>query len=350
MEVRLLDLAAWSPSHLPHHLQESLFENFEGHSPAGPVLQFCMPHQVIRWQDNPVINYTMFEASRVPADWIEHNKSHDLVILPTESSRQAWIAGGMPLDRIRLCPLGIDPLLYGAAVPPRKLQGLRHRVRFLNVSAYGPRKNLGGLLRAWRNATSPSDDAVLLLKVGCYEQGSREALERELDGMQVAAPVQLIDEVLSDGEMPGLYAAATHYISMSHGEGWDQPMMEAAASGLKLIAPWHSAYQTYLDASVATLLPCREVPVEWTGDPATGQLFRGANWWQPDEDAAVAAIRAAIDGRDGEAGLARHRILTEFNWQKATERLLEILSGLEATKNPRWFSWWTRRSKGVQPA
>ena len=195
----------------------------------------------------------MFEDG-APAEWISRSKNHDLVILPTESSRQAWIAGGMPPDRIRLCPLGIDPVLFGAAIPPRELAGRKYGTRFLNVSAYGPRKNLGGLLRAWKRATTRSDDAVLLLKVGCYEPISREALERDLVGMETAAPVHVLHDILSDAEMPGLYAA-TYYISLSHGEGWDLPMMEAGGSGLKLIAPRHSAYQAYLDDSVATLLP-----------------------------------------------------------------------------------------------
>src|SRR5262249_36739600 len=157
----------------------------------------------------------------------------------------------------------------------------------------------------------------LLLKIGCYEPGSREVLARELEGMGGAAPIHLIEDVLSEAEMPGLYGAATHYISLSHGEGWDLPMMEAAGSGLEPIAPAHSAYVSYLDESSATLLPCREIPVKWTGDPATGELFRGANWWEPDEDAAVAAIRAAIDDRDQAKKSPRHRILTEFTWQKA---------------------------------
>jgi hypothetical protein len=52
--------------------------------------------------------------------------------------------------------------------------------------------------------------------------------------------------------MPGLFAAASHYWSMSHGEGWDQPMIEAAASGLRLIVPRHTAYLEYLDADVAS--------------------------------------------------------------------------------------------------
>jgi hypothetical protein len=45
-----------------------------------------------------------------------------------------------------------------------------------------------------------------------------------------AAPVLLINEVLGDRQLRALYRTATHYISMSHGEGWDMPMMEAAAA------------------------------------------------------------------------------------------------------------------------
>jgi glycosyltransferase involved in cell wall biosynthesis len=346
VEVRLFELRAWSPARLPE--DTPWFEERDGRQLEGTVLQFCLPSQVIRWPNSLTINYTMFEATRVPAEWISRSKNHDMLILPTESSRQAWIASGMPPDRIRLCPLGIDPVLYGAAISPRELVGRQYRTRFLNVSAYGPRKNLGGLLRAWKRATSWRDDAVLLLKVGCYDPRSRAALQSDLAGMEAAAPVQVLDDLLADAEMPGLYAAATHYISLSHGEGWDQPMMEAAASGLKLIAPWHSAYQAYLDDSVATLLPSREVPVVWTGDAATGELFRGANWWEPDEEAAVAAIRGAIDGSEGDKASARERILTEFTWQKATECLLEILrlSGLAAKEDRRWFSLWPRRNKG----
>jgi len=345
VKVRLLQVPRWSRAKLPEHLRESWFEERNGNQIEGPVVQFCMPHQVIQWPNCRTINYTMFEATRAPAEWIARSKNHDMVILPAEASRQAWIAGGMPAGRIRLCPLGIDPVLYGVATPPRELPGPPVSTRFLNVAAYGPRKNLEGLLRAWKRATSRRDDAVLLLKVGCYDPGSAETLERDLAGMESAAPVQVLHDVLSDAEMPGLYAAATHYISLSHGEGWDLPMMEAAASGLKLIAPWHSGYQAYLDDSVATLLPSREVPVSWTGDAATGKLFLGANWWEPDEDAAVAAIRAAIDGRDGDKVSARERILSQFTWQKATECLLEILGELEAKEKRRWFPWWPRRKR-----
>src|SRR5207249_6021298 len=155
-------------------------------------------------------------------------------------------------------------------------------------------------------ATSRHDDAVLMIKLGCYAPGWLEWFRRQLDLLQEqggkalkdAAPLHFIYDLFSDADMPRLYAAATHYISMSFGEGWDQAMVEAAASGLKLIAPNHSAYPSYLDDSVATLIPSREVPARFDGGGEVGSLFAAVTWWEPDEAAAIAAVRAAIAGAD----------------------------------------------------
>jgi glycosyltransferase involved in cell wall biosynthesis len=216
----------------------------------------------------------------------------------------------------------------------------RYRTRLLHVCALSARKNLIGLLRAWTMATSPSDDALLILKLGCYAPGSLAGFRRQMRSLEEAlgkpladaAPVIFMLETLPDASMPALYAAATHYISLSFGEGWDQPMMEAGASGLKLIAPDHSAYREYLTPEIATLLPSREVPVVYDDDPATAALFAGASWWQPDQDAAIAAIRSAIDGRDADIVPARSHILENYTWEKATQRLIGILAELESLR------------------
>jgi glycosyltransferase involved in cell wall biosynthesis len=126
--------------------------------------------------------------------------------------------------------------------------------------------------------------------------------------------------------MSGLYAAATHYWSMSHGEGWDQPMVEAAATGLRLIAPRHTAYLEYLDSDVAQLIPVRTTPADASINPWTAALFEGANWWTPDEDAACQALRNAIDGRDEPAASIRDRLASAFTWRHAGAQLIEVLA------------------------
>jgi glycosyltransferase involved in cell wall biosynthesis len=341
--IELIDLPEWAPSRLPDALRDPWFETLDRPVGARTTLHFCMPHQVVPEPDRLTANYTMFEASRISPGWVERSLRHDLVILPTESSRRAWVASGVPAERLRLCPLGISPRRFGQPVAPLDL-GLagtervdRHRVRFLNVSALGPRKNLKGLLRAWLRATDATDDAVLVLKLGAHAPGwlgvfrhELEEAQQELDTpLEQAAPLHLVQAIYSDAEMPRLYAAATHYVSLSLGEGWDQAMMEAAASGLRLIAPQHSAYTAYLDPSVAQMIPSHPVPATFPHDPALAELFVGASWWTPNEDAAVGALRRAIEGRDAPLGSARERVLRDFTWEHATRRLIALLGEAE---------------------
>jgi hypothetical protein len=249
--------------------------------------------------------------------------------------------------------LGIIPHLFAGPVeawPLRLASGTSvtaFPVRFLNVSTLIARKNLLGLLRVWLRATRAGDGALLLVKLGdhlpdawLHFQHHVDQVQRELGTyLHEAAPVHLIEGLLSDAHMPRLYRVATHYISMSHGEGWDQAMMEAAASGLGLIAPNHSAYTAYLDVSTARLIPSRVVP---TGE---GGLFAGLSWWQPDEDVAVAHVRAAIAG-ERDDHFPRERILTRMTWGQAARHLLDLLGELETNRRRRFWPAlpWSRRA------
>jgi glycosyltransferase involved in cell wall biosynthesis len=332
--VQLIDVPEWGPELLPPESRDPWFDSLDRAVGAKVALHFTMPHQVIPFPGMLNVNYTMFEATRVHPEWIAQNHQHDLVVVPTESSLRAWIESGLPASKIRLCPLGVNPALFGppSIVPltmrmPTGETVDQYRVRFLNVSDSIPRKNQVGLLRAWLRATSARDDAILVLKLsrsdGMDQWPERlRRLEMEVGkSFAEASAVHLVFALLPDADMPRLFSAATHYISLSFGEGWDQPMLEAAASGLRLIAPDHSAYRAYLDSATAQLIACHEVPA----DVSDNVLFQGANWWQPDDDAAVDAIRAAIDGRDTPRASARERILGELTWEKVTRRLVAIL-------------------------
>ncbi len=349
--VELQDLASWHPARLPDAMRDPWFDSLQQDVGARVALHFCMPHQVIRDRTKANVNYTMFEADRVPVSWIQPSRGDDFVIVPTDSSRRAWIASGQREQQLRECPLGIDASLYSAVHEPMNLtlpDGSdigRFRTRFLNVSEWIPRKNVDGLLRSWMKATTAKDDAVLIVKLS--RNGPLRdmfpswlaSFEQHAGGaMSSAAPIHFVETTLSDHDMPRLYATATHYISMSFGEGWDQAMFEAAASGLELIAPEHTAYRHYLDDSVAHLIPAREEPVKYWGDPATAALFEGANWWAPDENVAAQYIRSAIDGHGAQKQSAKSRILTDFTWRTATERLIEILSEAQETRWRRWVS------------
>lgn len=339
VSIQLIDLPEWSAVRLDRSQQDPWFDTLD--QPVNPdtVLHFSMPHQVVAYGGKRNTNFTMFEATRIHPHWVDHHRQHNMVIVPTDACRRAWIESGVPQDKMELCPLGVDAERYRPGNEPLDLvdrHGRRiadYRVRVLNISEIGARKNLLALLRVWILVTRSMDDAILILKLGSYQPGwsvkfmlALSMMERTLGkSRQDCAPIFFTDRIFSDEDMPGLFAAATHYWSMSHGEAWDQPMMEAGASGLRLIAPKHSAYETYLDDTVARMIPSREGPADFPGGGEFPELFKGANWWTPDEDVAGQYLTHAVRGGDDDHPRAAERIRSEYTWDKATERLMTLL-------------------------
>ena len=260
------------------------------------------------------------------------------VVLPTRSSFDAWLLSGVPEERLRLCPLGVSDFFarHAAPFPVTDRYGnpvASYRYRFLNIAELRPRKNHLGLLRAWLRATTPDDDAILIMK--CDNANALRHFADDFARIQArlgrtpsdAAPVLLIAANLTDLQIRSLLNTATHYISLSKGEGWDLVMMEAAVAGLDLIAPKHSAYSSYLREDEAVLIPSKLVPAVLEGETRAEDhvLFDGLSWWEPDEDAAVAAIRQIITGCGARKVSPRARFLREYSWANATRRLIEVV-------------------------
>lgn len=340
LRVQLIPLADWSID-LPPSMREVWFDGLSAPVGAETVLHFTMPNQAQPRAGKRNVNFTMFEANRIPPAWVACAAAHERIVLPTESSFQAWAMSGVPEERLRLCPLGVDGEFFSQPADPLLLTSadgrplMSYRYRFLNVADLRPRKNHLGLLRAWIRATTPGDDAVLMVKLAVCDPRALEQFRADGTHMQSmlglslaeCAPVVFIVDMLTDGQLRSLLNTATHYISMSKGEGWDLVMMEAAVAGLHLIAPDHSAYTHYLRQDEAMLIPAALVPAVFEGEMRQEDRlwFDGASWWQPDEDAAVAIIQRIIRGDAPSKRLPGERFRTEYSWANAARRLLEVL-------------------------
>ncbi len=307
------------------------------------ALSFLTPALVEPIPRVPTVNYSMFEGPCIPKAWVACNRMHELVIVPTESSRLAWIAAGHPPERLRVCPPGIalaeeDRLTSPPAIiGPRGRAVMDYRVRVLNVSDFIARKNLDGVLRVWLQATRADDDAILLLKIGKggadLARKAARLLERSAAAVgrrpEEAAPIAFLTERYDEQGIAMLYAMATHYFSLSHGEGWDLPLTRAGARGAGLIAPRHSAYTSYLDDSVAHLVPCSVGPARMPYSDAYYPPFHGLDWWHPDEAAAADILARIIRNPEGERRDASRHLVEGFTWDRAARTLLSILEEVE---------------------
>jgi glycosyltransferase involved in cell wall biosynthesis len=339
VRVELHDLPGWSIP-LPEHAH-SAFDRLGAPVGADTVLHFTMPQHARPELGRRNVNYTMFEADRIPAQWVDLAQAHDLIALPTEAALRAWADSGVPEDKLRVCPLGVDAEYFSQPAAPAGLATAdgrpvaSFRARFLHIAELRPRKNHLGLLRAWMNATHRDDDAVLILKASVFQERVLPQFQEDVAEMQRrsgrsladAAPVVVLSDYLPDDTIRALYAAATHYISLSHGEGWDQPMMEAAVCGLGLIAPAHTAYLTYLRAEEAYLIPAPlgRARIEGRLGREDRLFFDGLQWWHPDEDAAADTIRRIVRGTAPPKRSAQDRIAAEYTWEKAAAALLAAI-------------------------
>ena len=339
VDVHLRNLDDWS-SPLPDELRESWFDELATPNGAETVLHFAMPSRLLPEPGARNVNYTMFEANRIPADWAARARLCELVAVATGASRDAWIASGVDPARVCVSPLGVDGEFFSQRCePPAIAVGDGRAVadfgtRFLHVGELRPRKNHLGLVRAWLRATVRDDDAVLIIKCPAVQHmvdqflGDVSATQRELGlALDDAAPIVLMPALLSERQMLGLYAAATHYVSMSCGEGWDLVTMEAALAGLHLVVPRHTAYLEYLHEGDAEFIPTALVPATFAGRTGAEDrvLFEGACWWRPDEEAAAEIIRGAIDGRRARQPPPSARLASTYSWEAAGRRLLELL-------------------------
>lgn len=338
LSIELIPLEGWSID-LPPSQREIWFDALSAPVSADATLHFTMPNQARPRAGKRNVNYTMFEANRIPKAWVDCAAAHERIVLPTRSSYEAWLGSGVPEERLRLCPLGVSAF-FAEPSPPLPVTDRfgnpvvsSYKYRFLNIAALRPRKNHLGLLRTWIRATRAGDDAILIVKCDQWQAFSRfqadvTRLQAQLGRtLAEAAPVIFIIDSLTDAQMRSLFNTATHCISLSKGEGWDLVMMEAAVAGLELIAPNHSAYSCYLRDDEAAFIPAALIPAMSEGETRSEDqiFFDGSAWWEPDEDAAVALIRQIIGGHAPPKHSPRERFLSEYSWANAARRLIEVI-------------------------
>jgi hypothetical protein len=272
VEFELEEIRTGSWERLPDGSLDAELEQRCGHRRAQLAVDCWVPMRAPFPGCRRNVLFSASESSSIPPIWMAPSLRYDAVVVPTPSSARAFATAGYPESRLHVCPLGVNAS-YQPGVEPLELSDgtgrsiLDYRTRFLTVATALPRKNVTGLLRTWLRSTRRTDDAVLLLKLGELSPNSAGSFLRAMAAVEAsvgkrrseAAPIVWHTDVLPDAQMPHLFALATHYLTLSHGEGWDLPSLQAGAMGRRLIVPRHSAYEDNFDEGSARFVPARAV-------------------------------------------------------------------------------------------
>jgi glycosyltransferase involved in cell wall biosynthesis len=215
----------------------------------------------------------------------------DLVLCSSRATLDDAIAGGLAAAKLRLVPLGIDPVerLPAAAVGAvRRRLGLADRPYLLFVGTLEPRKNLARLLEAYRSLDL-EQQMVVVGPEGWGDDAPR-AGERRLG---------FVDEATK----AALYEGADAVCYPSLREGFGLPVLEAMAHGAPVVTSQGTATAEVGGDAVVLVDPLHVADIargirealERRAELAAAGLVRAAGYtWTATAEAVIAAYREVV--------------------------------------------------------
>jgi glycosyltransferase involved in cell wall biosynthesis len=272
------------------------------------------------------VGYTMLEVDGFPRDWVAQANKMDEVWVPSQFNRQGFLSSGLKRP-IQVVPLGVDTDRFHPGVTGRA--NPRGEFVFLSLFEWGERKEPWILLKAFSETFTRDEPVRLLCRVNNLDPAVQVRDEiRKLNLRSEGGRISYIFNLeFPHYEMPTLYRSADAFVSVSRGEGWDMPLMEAMACGLPSIATDWGAHQEFAHSG-------NSYPLAISGTvPAVAKCpyYAGFRWAEPDIDHLRALFRQVYERPDEARRIgveAAREMQSRWTWRNAARVIAERLEAL----------------------
>lgn len=264
------------------------------------------------------------EVDRCTFDWMQKCNEMDYIVVPSEFSKKVLektVADWTNKDTGQKGKYGIHKPIY---VIPQWFKDFEARenspvskisfdtkFNFLNIAQWGgkgvtfgeDRKNIGNLVKIFYETFKENKDVGLVLKLNIVNNTNEdfEHVKNRLAQIKKNFPgakckLYLIHDSLDDNDIFDLYRhrQVDAFVSLTCGEGFGRPLLEAAAAGLPVIATDWSGHKDFLNKGKGFL------PVEYELKDVPkcqiwpGVIEDGAQWANVKEEHAKRVLRKFV--------------------------------------------------------
>ncbi|MDP9121953.1 MAG: glycosyltransferase, partial [Acidobacteriota bacterium] len=273
------------------------------------------------------IGYTMLEVDGFPREWVAQGNRMDEVWVPSEFNRQGFQRSGLDCP-IHVIPLGVDIDYFhpGIAAYPNPAG----EFVFLSIFEWGERKNPWLLLQAFSEVFSAREPVRLLCKVMNRDPGVRLKEEIRRLGLRESGGriSYLFNLEFPYYQLGSLYRSVDCFVSVSRGEGWNMPLMEAMACGLPAIATDWGAHTEFVREDYAYPLRVQDTI------PAVAKCpyYAGYRWADPDPEHLRQLLREVYENREAarhRGQLAAREMAAHWTWEATARKMVARLDEID---------------------
>lgn len=249
------------------------------------------------------------------------------IMTPSMWSRRGFIESGIADNQVAVIPLGVETDVFAPLSPEvrqnvREKLGWNNRFVILNIGGGYENKGIPLILKSVAQLARKHPRISLCLKGLESLYGSESNLLKALNTLspedrEIVEPRLIyIGNTLSIREMATLYQAADLYFAPYYAEGFNLPVLEAAACGLPIICTGGGSTDDFVDGRFA----CRI-------ESALRRGPEGAWYLEPDPKDIISALHGVIDDKvflERARTIAPMVVRSAYTWGHAVDKLLKI--------------------------
>ena len=303
----------------------------------------------------PKIAYNVWETTRQPDEFFNSLRGMDQVWVPSEWQRVCTIEQGIPADRVKVVPEGVDTELFKPASTSSQFPENRP-FRFVLIGRWDYRKSTKEIIKAFIQTFSEDENVELVISVdNKFATDGLRSTEDRLQKFGLShAGIKIVHHLKTKQEYIDLLRSADVFVSCARSEGWNLPLIEAMACGIPSV---YSNWGAQLEFASGKGLPVSvlgEVPAAVPNDESWISNAPG-NFAEPNFNELKKVLREAYSNFEfhKQKALADSEIIrTQFTWDNAAQIARDHIQALlteRSNEQSSDFAWVTCGNLGYMP-